>query len=392
MANSHVRRLLNDRSGNFGIMTAVLLPVLLGAAGVALDLTNAMQTKSALQGLADAAALAAASSMADKGLTPQQAEELAKSLLAAQIGEFVPTKDAAEAADQAEYIKDNTAVVVSQAGSPSSGQTFNVTINSSLDLPLSGLSAAIGIGTMSVAVSGAAQSSTQAQNALSMYLVLDRSGSMGEDTATVNSAQPKKCSSNKNGQCQETTNYVIKIDALKIAVNSLLDTIKQADPDSKYARLGAVSYNDEMQTPEKLRWGTKKVGDYVGNLSAGGTTNSGEAMETAYAALSAATEASAHKKKNGQSDPSKFIIFMTDGENNVSGADTKTKAACAYAKTAGIEVYSVAFMAPTAGQKLLRTCATDTSHYYDADNAVDLIAAFKSIGEKASQIGTRLTN
>ncbi|TDK39424.1 VWA domain-containing protein [Rhizobium deserti] len=392
MAKSHLRRLLKDRSGNFGIMTAVLLPVLLGAAGVALDLSNAMQTKSALQGLADAAALAAASSMADKGLTPEQAEELAKSLLAAQIGEVVKSKDAAEAANQAEYIKDNTAVVVSQTGSPSSGQTFNVAINSSLNLPLSGLSAAIGVGTMNVAVSGSAQSSTEAQNALSMYLVLDRSGSMGEDTATVNTAQPKKCSSYSNGKCQETTNYVIKIDALKIAVNSLLTTIKQADADSKYARLGAVSYNNEMQSPEKLRWGTKKVEDYVSKLSADGTTNSGEAMETAYSSLSAATEASAHKKKNGQSDPSKYIIFMTDGENNVAGADTKTKAACANAKAAGIEIYTVAFMAPTAGQKLLKTCATDTSHYYDADNAVDLIAAFKSIGEKASQVGTRLTN
>ncbi|MDI6837782.1 MAG: pilus assembly protein TadG, partial [Rhizobiaceae bacterium] len=62
------------------------------------------------------------------------------------------------------------------------------------------------------------------------------------------------------------------------------------------------------------------------------------------------------------------------------------------AKTAGIEIYTIAFMAPDRGRALLQYCATDTSHYFDAQNAADLVAAFKEIGEKATETMTRLTN
>lgn len=393
MKLSILQRMIHDRGGNFGIMTAVLLPVLVGAAGMAIDLTNAMQTRSSMQGFADAAALAAASAMADKGISKEDAEAYALNVIASQVV-GITGDTGQEASDLADDVKKNTGVNVSESGSATSGMNYTVKVKSAIDLPLTGMTAILGFKTMRVEVSGTATSSTKAQNALSMYLVLDRSGSMGDNTDTVNTAQPTKCkTTNSDGSCKTTTtNYVIKIDALKLAVNSLLDTIKTADPDNMYARLGSVSYNDKMQTPEPLGWGTTKVSTYVSKLTASGSTNSGDAMQTAYSSLAAPGETAAHKAKNGQTNPSKFIIFMTDGENNISGADAKTKTACAAAKAAGIQVYSVAFMAPAAGQNLLKTCATDSSHYYDAKDAVGLIAAFKSIGEKASQVGTRLTN
>lgn len=388
MGDTLLSRLLKDRAGNFGIMTAILLPVTLGAAGLAIDFTNAIQTKTALQGMTDAAALAAASSMAGKGST-QDAEAMAKDILAAQIGNYVKPDDGgssgkAEADDPAEEIRKNTDVLVAETGTPSTGKTYNITVNTAYNMPLSGMSRLFGLSTFRIAVTGSAMSSTEAKNALSMYLVLDRSGSMDENTNT----KTRVCII--GNLCFDT--YVKKLDALKIAAGSLLDTIKEADPEVKYARLGAVSYNDRMQNPTPLDWGTEKVRTYIQALTSNGQTNSGEAMQTAYSALSNAMEATYHKNKNGQDKPSKYVIFMTDGENNVSGADQKTKTACANAKTAGIEVYSVAFMAPKAGQDLLKTCATDASHYYDAQDAVQLIAAFKAIGEKASQTATRLTN
>jgi len=266
----------------------------------------------------------------------------------------------------------------------------------------------LGFKTMKISVTGSATSSTEAKNALSMFLVVDKSGSMDEDTDTINAAQPTKIeqqtyqeSCTVNGRrttCTRTrnvtvNNYVKKIEALKVATKSLLDTIKTADTEKKYARLAAVSYNNVKQTSTPLAWGTDAALTYVNNLAATGSTNSGEAMQEAYESLNKPAENTAHQTMSGQSKPSKYIIFMTDGENNISGADNKTKLACANAKTAGMEIYSIAFMAPTAGQKLLETCATDpTTHYYKAENAVQLVAAFKSIGEKAAQAATRLTN
>ncbi|MCZ8180929.1 MAG: pilus assembly protein TadG-related protein [Rhizobium sp.] len=51
----------SDRSGNFGVLTAILLVPVIGVAGVALDLSNALMVRSTLQAAADAAALAAVS-------------------------------------------------------------------------------------------------------------------------------------------------------------------------------------------------------------------------------------------------------------------------------------------------------------------------------------------
>ena len=56
-----LRRLWTDRSGNFGLLTALTIIPIIGAAGLAVDFTNAMAVKSKLQGAGDAAALAALS-------------------------------------------------------------------------------------------------------------------------------------------------------------------------------------------------------------------------------------------------------------------------------------------------------------------------------------------
>eukprot|EP01032_Pedospumella_encystans_P036333 gene36333-41110_t len=146
-----------------------------------------------------------------------------------------------------------------------------------------------------------------------------------------------------------------------------------------------------MQSPVAFDWGTTKVQSYVQALTATGGTDSSDAMARAHTDIIKSSEDTAHKTKNGQV-PSKFIIFMTDGDNNYSSADTKTKATCDSAKTDGVQIFTVAFMAPSKGQALLQYCASSTSHYYDAQNAAELVAAFKEIGDKAVEASTRLTN
>jgi hypothetical protein len=113
-------------------------------------------------------------------------------------------------------------------------------------------------------------------------------------------------------------------------------------------------------------------------------------METAYNRLKESSENKAHKDKNGQV-PTKYIVFMTDGDNNNTSDDTSTKATCAAAKKDGMEVYAVAFMAPTRGQNLLKECASSTSHYFQAENMAALVSAFKVIGERTSAVVSRLT-
>ena len=107
-----------------------------------------------------------------------------------------------------------------------------------------------------------------------------------------------------------------------------------------------------------------------------------------------------HRSKNGLK-PEKYIIFMTDGENTKASrngfvsnpeADASTRATCTSARKASIRVYTIAFMAPPGGQKLLSDCATTKSDYFKAEDTASLVAAFKTIGERSAKNLVRLTN
>lgn len=389
---------MRDRRGNFGTMTAILLPVVLAGAGVAMDLAKMVQVRTALQDSADSAALSAASALAGQGISDEKAIELAKKFLAAQFKNLTQN-DGALSEDEEQAAKDlaDTALasVTRTTGASGATNTYEVTVTGQYDVSMNAFTALLGYDKVRVSVSSTSESTTESKNALSMYLVVDRSGSMAENTSTVNEAQPTKVEYYQCGWswCSRTvTNYVLKIDALKVAVADLVDQLNTADPEKKYVRTAAISYNSSSQSPTTFEWGTKAAMDYVNALTATGGTDSSNAVKTAYQKVNATSEVNAHIAKNGQKDPGKFIVFMTDGDNNYTSADTSTKKWCDSAKAVNVEIFTVAFMAPSRGQELLKYCATDTSHYYDANDAAQLIAAFKEIGEKASMAATRLTN
>jgi Flp pilus assembly protein TadG/uncharacterized protein YegL len=397
-------RLIGCRSGNFGMITAIIIPVAAAGAGVALDLNRMVQIKSILQDSADSAALAAANALAVKNVSDDDAIALAKQFMASQFYNIVPKENSstADTGTTAPVDVDKAAIGSVERTTASSGKTFDVKLTSSYTMKTNGMTALLGWKQVTLKVSSTARSTTESKNALSMFLVLDRSGSMAEDTTTVNDAQPTKtvyydCSYYQGRKyisktCSyQATNYYTKIDSLKLAVASLTTQLNTADPETKYVRTAAVSYNASMQTPTTLAWGTTTALSYVQALTATGGTDSSDAVARAYTDVSSSLEDTAHKNKNGQT-PSKFIIFMTDGDNNYSSADTKTKATCDTAKKAGVQIFTVAFMAPSNGQALLQYCASSTSNYYDAQNATQLVAAFKEIGDKAVQASTRLTN
>lgn len=392
-------RFWRDRTGNFGIATAVIIPVVAATAGVALDLNNMVQVRLALQDSADSAVLSTANALAkNNNMTDEAALELARKFMKAQFYNVVPGsgKDSAGLPVQDDPLAGAVGNV--ERTSDTNGKKFEVTLTTSYTMPTNGMTSFLGWKEVTVGVTATAEATTESKNALSMYMVLDRSGSMAEDTSTINEAQPTKlvyysCGTKKKPKtCSyEADNYVIKIDALKLAVANLATQLTTADPDSKYVRTAAVSYNAAMQSPVAFDWGTTKVQSYVQALTATGGTDSSDAMARAYTDIIKSSEDTAHKNKNGQV-PSKFIVFMTDGDNNYTSADTKTKATCDSAKADGVEIFTVAFMAPSKGQALLQYCASSTSHYYDAQDAAELVAAFKEIGDKAVEASTRLTN
>lgn len=372
------RRFVTDRAGNLALSFALVCVPLLGAMGVSFDYVRALNLHREIQGNLDAALVA---TVKDIGTKDDKA-------LREQLGNWL----AAEAQVAGSYQLDTASIVIDKT---SQGISAKVTGNVATtflrvlgweNVPVSVQASVTGGG-------AGTEEEIKAQNSFSMYFVLDRSGSMDEDTATSYTTTCYK--TNKAKTPYTCTKLYTKMEALKLASASLLAQILVADPKSEYSRTGGVSYNNVMQSPTPLAWGTSAVSSYINNLTSTGTTNSGEAFQKAYDSLvvtGTGSEEKAHEMKNGNKTPTKFILFMTDGANNITGADAKTKKYCDQARTAGIRVFSIAFMAPAAGQSLLRYCATNPGDYFDANSTAELVAAFTSIGKSASKTLVRLVN
>ncbi|EYR80521.1 MULTISPECIES: vWA domain-containing protein [unclassified Shinella] len=402
-----VSRLLRDRGGNFGMMTALVFPVMLAAGGVAIDLTTMVMKKAELQDAADAAALAAASALANDGKSISEAKVIAMSFLKTQMSGS--TKEEEEKAKTEgtsgsdgnengveEYDFDaSTVVEIIETALVGNGKSFKVNVSTSYEMKFNPFTRLLGQTKTTMNAASSAESATESKNALSMFLVLDKSGSMAwitnEKDAAVKSCINWTESNWGNTKTKATSPcYVSKMAALKLAVASLFTQFKAADPTDTFVRTGTIAYDSVSYTPSALAWGFTSSLDYVNKLDANGGTASGAAMKTAYNRLKEASENTAHRDKNGQV-PTKYIVLMTDGDNNNTADDTSTKATCTSAKNDGMEVYTVAFMAPTRGQNLLKDCASSASHYFQAENMAALVAAFKVIGERTSAVVSRLT-
>lgn len=185
-----------------------------------------------------------------------------------------------------------------------------------------------------------------------------------------------------------------RLEALQDAAAALFAQFDTADPTSTYVRTGLTAYNNKVRGDTDMEWGTSSAAAYVESTYADGGTASTKSFKWAYEQLESSntTEPSAHAAKNGQV-PERFILFMTDGDNNSSSDDTATANYCDDAKDDGITIYAVAFDAPEGGdaEELLSECATSSGHYFEPDTAAELITAFEKIGSATSKSLTRLT-
>ncbi len=111
-------------------------------------------------------------------------------------------------------------------------------------------------------------------------------------------------------------------------------------------------------------------------------------------------------------DPRKIMVLMTDGENTlrfdpgksdgrnhvgpsggnagtvqIKATNDDTLALCAYAKDQKIEVFTVAFALDNlAAKSMLRTCASDSEHYFDASDSGALQSSFRAIAKSINTV------
>lgn len=392
---STFKKLLSNSTGNFGILTALSLPVLAMAAGIAIDVTNMSMTRSQLQEATDAAALAVATALADGGATMTTANDLANKFVLGQMSTYLAGDTATT-----DSLKAGTSATVTKTTDSSGNTSYSVVVNASYSMPVNGMTRLTGQNSMNIGASSSAnggKTSETQKSALSMEIALDKSGSMLLNTEVVDTTQTSciqyYTAGNYLYQYPKAISpcYIKKIAALKTAVGNLLDQLDAADPTSQYVRTAAIAWSSQVDSHSNLDWGTKSTRtNVISGLNAEGGTESSAPMTMAFNSLMSASESAAQAKMNNKTFQ-KYIVLMTDGENNDSSSDQKTLATCNSAKAAGVQIYTVAFMAPARGQNLLQTCASSSSNYFAAQQMSDLVAAFKTIATETSKQMTLLT-
>lgn len=331
---SLAQRARYNQSGSVAIIFAIcMMPVLLAAAA-ALDYSRISHTKSIVSQSLDAAVIATAKSLSEGAKADAKLEQAFKDFFYANLELRIKYSENVKIRD---FRADEKSGLVEA--------------RIDVDVPMA-LMGIVGKDKVTVPTASRVVFDKQDGAAVSLFLVLDKSGSM-------------------HGQG--------KIGTLKIAIAEMAAQFEKNDPEAKFVRTGAVSYNHERQAATGLAWGASHVNAYAQLLEAEGGTSSTDAVATALQAINRVEEAELHGERNGQT-PRKVMVFMTDGNNNRSADDQATRALCSQAKASGVEIYSIAFKAPVRGQQLLKNCASSVETYFDAQNRQQLVDAFVKIG------------
>lgn len=188
--------------------------------------------------------------------------------------------------------------------------------------------------------------------------------------------------------------------------------VEDTDPSRRYPGLLETGSSCGAEiTP--LTGNQGQVISAIEKLSAVGETYIPAGMAWGLNALSPAkplTEAAPFDPTGDNMKPRKAIVLMTDGENtkylqpkstpaglhNGNSATAPAKSSqtndftlelCANAKKAGIEVYTISFQVTNATAKdLMKKCATNDEHNFDASNATKLNEAFAAIADSLKNI------
>ncbi len=338
-----IKKFFKDKSGSILPSFGLMIMPLIFAVGATFDYADSRRKRTKLSNVADAAILAAA---VEVNQTEYLADkDLVKAKMTSTINSFMAANMAGE--------KNVTYQVSDIRYDPA-------TLAVELDVSFSNATHIMqlaGVDELKGEIETALYLSEPNEQSFSMHLVLDRSGSM-----------------NWNG----------RMTALKAAVHQMTTDFEIKDPDNKYIRMGATSYSSRVRGTTSLQWGADHVDTFTSRLRPRGGTSSRQAMANAAYYLRGDVEKTQHAYKHS-STPKKYILFMTDGANNRSSDDARTLNTCRSAKNDDIIIYTVAFQAPKRGQNLLKSCASSTDHYFEADDAAELISTFKLIGENAGK-------
>ena len=184
---------------------------------------------------------------------------------------------------------------------------------------------------------------------------------------------------------------VTRLDELESTVKEFmvkLNAIIPQDEDGNaenVLRTGIIPYYDavDYSIDVPMDWGLV-TNEEIDDLWAGGGTDASAGMQVAKTWL--LDENAAHNGSDAATpttDPLKFVILMTDGENNDPSNDAATVNLCNSIKNdQNAIIYTVGFsVSTTRATNMLTSCASEAYHFYKASDSDALTAVFKKIGK-----------
>ena len=390
-----------DTQGNFAVVAAITMVVMIGGVAAAVDIGGAVSAKQRLQDTSDQIALYAARSL-----------------------ETDPAALTQHAMDYFDYNYADGSAPITLNSIERVGDTVNVDLSSSVDTSFAGI---FGVSQLPVRVNS---SSTFSDRGLDIALVLDTTGSMGDPSSgggtkieTLRAAGTSLIEELDTGTPGKVRISVVPFAQYVNVGTANLDANWLDDSDAGNNWSGCVGSRtgngDESAnhngrdfpaiegdlcnspiTPLTANLDTPKAA--MGGLVARGWTYMPAGLVWGWRTLEGGAPFS-EADDNGGLERDRIVIMMTDGANTraVSGtthnskssnkADRATEDVCSAIKSDDIQIYTIAYeISETKTRRLLEDCASGGEQYFDARNADDLTAAFAEIAANLSTL--RLTN
>lgn len=237
-----------NRSGNFAILSGLLMIPVVASVGIALDYIRASNAQAALYGAADAAAAGAISQASptfknggvfSSDWTKSKAEQDAISLFEANLADGVTVK--------VEEISANISQV---------GRKITSKVNFTARIPTTFMSI---LGRPAVAIKGVATAMVDMAPFVDFYLVLDNSPSMGlgateDDIDALEAATPDKCAFACHTTQEDKHNYY-KI-ARDLGIKMRIDLVREA-AQNLYDKAAEVSVHDNQYRLTTFTFGAR---------------------------------------------------------------------------------------------------------------------------------------
>ncbi|MBY7649918.1 MAG: hypothetical protein C4617_05520 [Candidatus Liberibacter europaeus] len=367
-----IRKFTNHNLGNFGLITAIVIPIIVVFAGFAIDTTNMFFTRFTLHKMVDRALMRTASYITSLNELPAEDKVLNTLInnLTFELQDYFSNSDT-------QYIIKNAGISIQK--NIKLGQ-YNISTISYYKMPIHQINIFHWIKHQTNIIvsshsSVIAKLGGEKVDSVKVIFVLDASSSMN-DTFEKGKKSTKK-----------------KIDIMKksveILINRLDTTINLKD--KQLVEVGAVTFNDKVKNIISIPTTIDNLKKQIKNITAGGSTNSSPAMEKGYQMISSVNGSAKESKK--------YIVFMTDGKNSSLGYNYSTIKTCDLAKQQGIEIFVVSLRkkeeASTINNIQLKispfpeSCASsddnDRKHMHYAINENDMINVFNGIGQNIFQ-------